>query len=383
IEVHSVALNPVDALYVADQPAPDDLGRVVGSDFSGTVDKLGEGVTQWKVGDRVTGFVQGATSVNPRPGGFAEYAILEADLAIGIPPEVAFEEAATLPLCSLTAAQVGLSLVSLNAQELIYMQGLFIRLGLHAPFPNPVPPENKLVGESPAILIYSASTSVGLFAVQLAKLARTPGGKPYRIFATASERHHRRLLDRGVDAVFDYRDADWPKKVLEASGGIAGALDCISEDDTTSKISHTFQESGGRIAVIRKTAWSTHGFKDKVTAIYSAVWEGLGHELIYNGRSHRPRYVLKLTLAKGGTIPASPSWRAFTVEFYKFLSSHPSQFPIALLTPRVMPGSLHNITSHAFPLLGVGKVIDRNYQGSEEFLQPISAEKLVYNVKYA
>ncbi|KAG6900672.1 hypothetical protein C0993_005905 [Termitomyces sp. T159_Od127] len=106
IEVHSVALNPVDALYVAAQPNPDDVGRVVGSDFAGTVDRIGEDVTQWKVGDRVTGFVQGATSVNPRPGGFAEYAILEADLAIRIPPGTSFEEAATFPLCSLTAAQV-------------------------------------------------------------------------------------------------------------------------------------------------------------------------------------------------------------------------------------------------------------------------------------
>lgn len=49
---------------------------------------------------------QPATSANLRPGGFAEFAILEADLAIHIPVAVSFEQAATLPLCSLTAAQV-------------------------------------------------------------------------------------------------------------------------------------------------------------------------------------------------------------------------------------------------------------------------------------
>ncbi|KAG6817774.1 hypothetical protein H0H87_003182 [Tephrocybe sp. NHM501043] len=347
IRVHSVALNPVDALYVADQPAPDDVGRTVGSDFAGTIDKVGEGVTQWKIGDEVAGFVQGATSVNPRPGGFAEYAILEADLAIRIPTEVSFEEAATLPLCSLTAAQA-----------------LFIRLGLHAPFPNPVPSENVLVGDSPAILIYSASTSVGLFAVELARVARTASGKPYRIFATASKKHHQRLLDRGVEAVFDYRSPDWPEQVYKASGGISGALDCISEDESTSKVSQTFLESGGRIAVIRSTAWYPRGFKDKVSAIYSAVWSGLGHEILYNG----------------GSIPANPSWRAFTVEFFKFLSAHPSQFPIAHITPRVMPGGLHKIVAQAFPLLGFGKVIDRSHRGEEAHLQPISAEKLVYHI---
>lgn len=99
----------------------------MGSDFAGTIDKIGTDVTQWKVGDRVTGFNQGggslffrrrhqlirtswgrylATSGNPRPGSFAEFAILEADLVIGIPSGISFEEAATLPLCCLTAAQV-------------------------------------------------------------------------------------------------------------------------------------------------------------------------------------------------------------------------------------------------------------------------------------
>lgn len=97
----------------------------MGSDISGTVDKIGGKVTEWSVGDRVAGFNQGgkfslkskltdqvsnacapATSGNPRPGSFAEFAILEADLAIRIPSAVSFEEAATLPLCSLTAAQV-------------------------------------------------------------------------------------------------------------------------------------------------------------------------------------------------------------------------------------------------------------------------------------
>ena len=44
------------------------------------------------------------------PGGFAEYAILESDLAFRIPENVSFDEAATFPLCSLTAAQVSLIL---------------------------------------------------------------------------------------------------------------------------------------------------------------------------------------------------------------------------------------------------------------------------------
>ena len=56
VKVHSIALNPVDS-YVLKPPVPP--GRVVGSDIAGTVDKVGEAVTQWKVGDRVAGLLQG------------------------------------------------------------------------------------------------------------------------------------------------------------------------------------------------------------------------------------------------------------------------------------------------------------------------------------
>ncbi|RDB21942.1 hypothetical protein Hypma_011010 [Hypsizygus marmoreus] len=351
IKVHALALNPIDPLYTTHPVAAP--GRVVGSDIAGAIDKIGENVTGWNVGDRVAGFLQGATSGNPRPGGFAEFAILEADLAIHIPSAVSFEEAATLPLCSLTAAQA-----------------LFIRLGVNAPFPNPAAVDIDLkTTESPAILVYSASTSVGLFAVQLARIARTPEGKPYRVFATASLKNHAKLLERGVEAVFDYRSPTWPEDVRKASGGISAALDCISEDDSTAKISQTFVESGGTIAVLRKSAWHAEGIKDNVTPIYSAVWSGLGHEVVYNG----------------GTIPASPSWRALTVEFFKFLSSGSptdrSRFPIEPIPTRLMPGGLERIVPDAFALLGSGKVVDRNHVGNEPWLKPISGEKLVYHVE--
>ena len=49
----------VDALYT--QYPLGELGRVVGSDISGIVDKIGASVTEWQVGDRVAGLLQGGT----------------------------------------------------------------------------------------------------------------------------------------------------------------------------------------------------------------------------------------------------------------------------------------------------------------------------------
>jgi len=356
IKVHSFAVNPVDPLYVV-HPA-DAPGRVVGSDIAGVVDKIGDGTdnnetTHWAVGDRVAGLLQGATSGNLRPGGFAEYAILEADLAIRIPSGVSFDEAATLPLCSLTAAQA-----------------LFIRLEIPAPFDSPFkfPP----MTEPPAILVYSAATSLGLFTVELAKALKTPTGKSYRVFATASPKNHERLRALGVDGVFDYRSPTWVEDVRRASGGITHAVDCISEDETTAMISQTFVQTGGKIAVIRKSAWNKEGVRPDVIPLYGAAWVGLGHQIFYNNE----------------TIPEDLSWRALTVAFFRYLSagSHedPTRFPITPNPVRLMPGGLARVVSDAFQLIGSGKVADRgdhqrDYE-TEPWMKPISAEKLVYRI---
>ncbi|KAF4622235.1 hypothetical protein D9613_009386 [Agrocybe pediades] len=350
IKVKAVALNPVDSLYVA-HPV-DDPGRVIGSDVAGIVDKLGHGVTAWAVGDRVAGLLQGATSGNARPGGFAEYAILEQDLTIRIPSAVSFEEAATFPLCSLTAAQA-----------------LFIRLEIPAPFASPFefkPP----TASRPIILIYSGATSIGLFAIELAKLLRTPAGEPYRIFATASPKNHEKLKNLGVEAVYDYRSSTWPEDLKKAAGGVSYALDCISEDSSTAMISRAFVNEGGKIAVIRKAAWSKEGIRENVQPLYGAAWSGLGHEIKYNNE----------------ILPASPSWREFTVAFFKFLSAGSpidlSVFPISANPIRLMPGGLERIVSDGFSLLGYGKVSDRPSHSDveEEWMKPISGEKLVYSI---
>lgn len=59
IRVKAVALNPVDAMYVA-KPASAP-GRTVGSDFAGVVEALGDDA-KWNIGDRVSGFLHGGTS---------------------------------------------------------------------------------------------------------------------------------------------------------------------------------------------------------------------------------------------------------------------------------------------------------------------------------
>lgn len=145
IKVHAIALNPVDALYVAHPLGQS--GRTVGSDFSGTIVSLGSEVpaVDISVGQKVAGFLQGACSINERPGAFAEYVVVPWDLVwkIGAMP---FEEAAGVSLCALTAAQ------------------MLRRLGVRMPFEMA-----EQAAEIGSVFINGATTSVGSFAAQLVR----------------------------------------------------------------------------------------------------------------------------------------------------------------------------------------------------------------------
>jgi NADPH2:quinone reductase len=72
-----------------------DYPHTVGSEGSGVVAAVGEGVTRWSVGDRV--------AWHDAPGSYATRAIVRADMAMSVPEGVDFETAAALPLQGLTA----------------------------------------------------------------------------------------------------------------------------------------------------------------------------------------------------------------------------------------------------------------------------------------
>jgi NADPH:quinone reductase-like Zn-dependent oxidoreductase len=76
VQVHTVALNPIDPLYVANPLGS--TGRIVGSDFSGTIASIDQSVPAscgLHLGNRVAGFLQGACSINDRPGAFTEFLV--------------------------------------------------------------------------------------------------------------------------------------------------------------------------------------------------------------------------------------------------------------------------------------------------------------------
>ncbi|KAK2779388.1 zinc-binding oxidoreductase [Colletotrichum kahawae] len=352
IKICAVALNHVDALYVNNPIAAQD-DRIIGSDFSGQVVQVGEGLdvvddARTKIGARVAGFVQGACSANLRPGAFAEYLAVEYDLTWHIPTPMSFESAATISLCGLTAAQ-----------------GVFARLQLPCPFSNTRGFAGLgLADDSPVnVFIYGATSSLGLYAAQLVRASEKTSGRRIRLIGAAGASKHAMLKQEpyGYNALVDYHDADWVEQVRGAArGGVQYAIDAISKSPSVEQVERTLAEDG-RFAAFRSPALG--GFdisKMSVKPLIGAVWEVVGDIVADSG-----------PLILGATLPANPEARRFTAEFYKYMSSEASA-GIVRVQPnpvRLMPGGLESIASGGFALL--------TGAGDE---RPVSAEKIVYTI---
>lgn len=184
VGVRAAGLNPLDLKIIAgymQQVFPNDLPYTPGTDFSGVIDAVGEGVTEVSVGDRVFG------RTAPTSGGaLAEQLRIPAADARRIPAEMSFEQAASLPTTYGTAKQALTDAAKLQPGE--------------------------------RVLIHGGAGGVGTMAVQQAALAGA------HVIATASERNHALLKELGADEVLDYRNDDFARLedidvVLDTFGG--------------------------------------------------------------------------------------------------------------------------------------------------------------------
>lgn len=166
-------------------------------------------------------------------------------------------------------------------------QAIYGRLGLPSPLSTSPSAQPGKESEVTNVFIYGSSTSVGLYAAQLARIAEKASGRPVRLIGAASSSKHEMLRNKpySYDVLVDYRDPQWVTKVKDAANGkgVDLALDCISENMTVYN-THDTLASSAKFAVIRGPVGGRYDPKLlKVKPAYGAVWEGLGVEVGYNG----------------------------------------------------------------------------------------------------
>ncbi|EIN12987.1 GroES-like protein [Punctularia strigosozonata HHB-11173 SS5] len=177
VKVLSAGLNNVDWKIQTRGLDYIEYPGVLGSDGSGTVETLGDGVARFQKGDKVLwepawAFVSGA---------YQQYAIVKADLAAKVPENLTLDEAASVPM-SLCTAFLGLY----NRRSAVWGGGA----GL-IPFW-----ETPSAYSAMPFMVLGGSSSVGEYAIQFARLS---GFSP--IIATASDRHVEHLKSIGATHV--------------------------------------------------------------------------------------------------------------------------------------------------------------------------------------
>lgn len=207
IKVMAASLNPVDWKLCSGVAPWWTEPHVVGLDASGVVDKLGEGVTGWAVGDRVVwhGNLR-------RQGVFAEYATTVAHVLTRLPETVSWEAAAALPCAGLTAYQAVVRKIRLQPGQTIVVQG--------------------------------ATGGVGGFAVQIAHWI---GAK---VIALARPEKANRARALGADVVLDYRAPDLAAQVRAANGGLGADAMLEVANPRDARKSLSLLEYNGHLACI-------------------------------------------------------------------------------------------------------------------------------------
>ncbi|MFI1713930.1 NADP-dependent oxidoreductase [Streptomyces sp. NPDC053513] len=219
VKVAAVGVNPVDwkrrrgwveAFYPTTFPA------VPGLEFAGTVDALGEGVTDLAVGDEVLGWT--------KTGAYAEYAI--AGTVAPKPAGLSWEAAASLPVAGETAQRV-LDLLRVREGETLFLHGAAGVVGSVAV---------QLAVAAGITVIGSASESNHAYLRELGAIPVAYGdGLADRVRAAAPE---------GVDAVFDAAGHGVLPVAVELLGGGDAAKERIVTIAATDAEEHGIVFSG-------------------------------------------------------------------------------------------------------------------------------------------
>lgn len=208
VKVAAASVNPLDIQirrgdYADYVQSPFQMGV----DISGTVEAVGDGLEGFAAGDDV--FYSARVLENE--GGYAEYHIEKAEIVAKKPKSLSHVEAASMPIAASTAWVCLIERGRLTAGD--------------------------------RVLILGGSGGVGLYAVQIAKLADA------HVVATCRDDAQDLVRDLGADITVDYKSLNtWEKLADQGDGGFDVIVDLIGGDAIEQSVK--LLATGGRVVSI-------------------------------------------------------------------------------------------------------------------------------------
>lgn len=175
VDVKATAVNRADLLQRTGRyPPPEGASPLLGLEMAGIVEQVGSEVSRWQAGEPVFGLLPG--------GGYAEYCTIHEHVAMAIPRNLAFPEAAAIPETFLTAFQALDWLGKLQENE--------------------------------TVLIHAGGSGVGTSAIQLSR--HLVGA---RIITTAGKQHKLdTALELGADFAYNYQTQNYAEEITSRLG---------------------------------------------------------------------------------------------------------------------------------------------------------------------
>jgi NADPH:quinone reductase-like Zn-dependent oxidoreductase len=203
VRIEAAGVNSVDAMFREGYLDSGARPLVMGSDFSGVIERLGDGVEDMHAGDEVYGYKLLGN------GTYAEFAAVPADYLALKPETVSHVEAAALPCVALTAYQALVDVLDVQPGE--------------------------------TVAITAAAGGVGSVAIQLA------AHRGSHVLAIAGARNEDYVRSLGAEEFIDYRGGDWTQAVTELfPGGVDVVLSCWGGE--MKRRSPQILRDGGRMA---------------------------------------------------------------------------------------------------------------------------------------
>ncbi|ETZ59216.1 MULTISPECIES: NAD(P)H-quinone oxidoreductase [Mycobacterium avium complex (MAC)] len=183
VKVAAAGVNRADVLQAAGKyPPPPGASETIGMEVSGVIAEVGDGVTEWSVGQEVCALLAG--------GGYAEYVAVPAGQLLPIPSGVDLVDAAGLPEVACTVWS-----------NLVLIAGL---------------------RNGQLLLVHGGASGIGSHAIQV---ARALGARVAVTAGSAEKLDFCREL--GADITINYRDEDFVARLADETGGADVILDIM------------------------------------------------------------------------------------------------------------------------------------------------------------
>ena len=211
VRVIATAINPLDyQIRRGDYPEYVPLPAIIGHDVSGVVEKVGLGVTDFKVGDEV---FYTPKIFGPKGGSYAEYNVVPEALVTHKPKNLSHEEAASTTLVGGTAWEALVSRAKLNPAE--------------------------------SVLIHGGAGGVGSIAIQLAKVMGAT------VYTTCRGNDIEFVGQLGADHAIDFTSKNYTEEIASLTGnkGVNVVFDTIG-GQTLSQSPHVLSDAGRVVTIV-------------------------------------------------------------------------------------------------------------------------------------